>query len=110
MFCFHETIEKKEVAPGVTLQVLGRGDQINAVHWDFADGAVAAVQEHPQEQFGYVIQGSFRVTIGDETVILKAGDSYYVPANVPHAFVAIGATEAIDVFTPVRLVGEDHHK
>ena len=42
------------------------------------------------------------MTIGDETHVLKAGDAYFVPANVPHKFVPVGDTEAIDVFTPVR--------
>ena len=33
---------------------------------------------------------------------LSEGDAYLVPANVPHAFVAIGDTEALDVFAPVK--------
>lgn len=105
MFCHHKKIEKKEFAAGILLQQLGRAENINAVHWNFEDGAVLAKHHHPQEQFGFIIKGAFEVTIGDETQILKAGDAYFVPSNVPHGFVPIGETEAIDVFTPIREVG-----
>jgi quercetin dioxygenase-like cupin family protein len=104
MFCHHEKIEKKEFAAGILLQQLGRGENINAVHWNFEDGAVLGKHHHPQEQFGFIIKGAFEVTIGDETQVLKAGDAYFVPSNVPHSFVPIGETEAIDVFTPIREV------
>ena len=40
----------------------------------------------------------------DKEYELKEGDAYLVPADVPHGFVAIGETEAIDVFAPVKTV------
>jgi quercetin dioxygenase-like cupin family protein len=40
--------------------------------------------------------------VGDEKTILKAGDSYFIPPDILHSFVATGETEAIDVFSPVR--------
>ena len=98
MFCYHENIDKKEFADGILLQYLGKGKNINAVHWNFRDGVALETHHHPQEQFGYIIKGSFKVTIGDETSLLKAGDSYFVPANTPHRFVPVGETEAIDIF------------
>jgi quercetin dioxygenase-like cupin family protein len=105
MFQRHDQLEKNEIQPGVLLQQLGRAVNINAVHWDFEDGRVVALHEHTQEQFGYIIKGQLKVTIGDETAVLGAGDCYFVPANTPHMFISIGETEAIDVFTPPRNVG-----
>ena len=102
MFCYHEEIEKEEFAPGILLQRLGKGKRISAVHWDFKDGVALETHQHPQEQFGFIIKGGFEVSIGNETYLLKAGDAYFVPANVSHKFVPVGDTEAIDVFTPVR--------
>ena len=90
---------------GIFLQHLGEGESINAVHWIFSDGEVVDLHHHPQEQFGYVIKGGFLSTIGDETKTLRSGDAYLIPPNVPHKFIAIGETEAIDVFTPIRQVG-----
>lgn len=102
MFCHHDDITKENFNPGILLQRLGKGASISAVHWNFEDGAVLSLHQHPQEQFGYIIKGGFEVTIGNETQVLKAGDAYFVPANTPHQFTPIGETEAIDVFTPVR--------
>ncbi|MEU4561151.1 cupin domain-containing protein [Actinoplanes sp. NPDC023936] len=91
-----------ELSNGVLLKVLGEGDHISAVHWNLPDNAVVPRHAHPQEQFGYVIKGGFRMTVGDEYSEISAGDSYFVPADVNHEFVAVGDTEAIDVFSPVR--------
>ena len=105
MFFFNDERTKENFADGIVLQRLGNGENINAVHWDFDDGEVVDLHHHPQEQFGYVINGGFVATIGDETKSLRAGDAYFIAANVPHKFVSIGQTEALDVFTPVREVG-----
>lgn len=102
MYCYGDRLPKTDIGGGTLLQVLGRGNEINAVHWNFEDGAVVPLHEHPQEQFGYVIRGAFEMTMGGETTVLRAGDAYFIPPNVPHGFTAIGITEAIDVFTPVR--------
>ncbi len=105
MFCYQGETEKTEFRKGILLERLGHGDHISAVHWNFQDGSVADLHQHGQEQFGYIIKGAFDVTIGDETKRLQAGDWYFVPANAAHKFVAIGDTEAIDVFSPNREVG-----
>ena len=105
MFVDHTELETTEFAPGILLRRLNQGLEINAVHWNFKDGVSLPAHQHIHEQFGYIIQGGFQVTIGEQTRLLKAGDAYYVPPNTMHQFVAVGETEAIDVFTPVREVG-----
>jgi quercetin dioxygenase-like cupin family protein len=102
MFCYGERLPKNDFAKGVKVQVLGSGKNLNVLHWDMADGSIVPPHQHPQEQFGYVLKGGFRMTIGEESAELKAGDCYFIPANAPHNFVAVGQTEAIDVFSPVR--------
>ncbi len=104
MFRFCDQLESNLLKDKVLLQRIGEGECISAVHWNFEDGAVVDLHHHPQEQFGYVIQGGLEVTIGGETRLLQAGDAYFIPPNVPHSFVARGVTEAIDVFTPIREV------
>jgi len=37
-----------------------------------------------------VLRGSARVRIGDEIVQVSAGDSVFIPANVPHSYEAQG--------------------
>jgi quercetin dioxygenase-like cupin family protein len=102
MFSYKKANQEAEIAPGLVRQVLGAGNKINAVHWDIKDGTVVPPHQHPEEQFGYVIKGGFEMSIGDTTAILEAGDSYFIPAGVPHKFKARGETEAIDVFSPRR--------
>lgn len=102
MFCFHEKLKKNDMGEGVIRQYLGEGNKMNAQHWNMADQSVVKMHKHSQEQFGYVIKGGFKMIIGDETAQIKAGDAYFIPADVEHEFVAVGETEAIDVFSPVK--------
>jgi quercetin dioxygenase-like cupin family protein len=94
----------EDAGPGILLRKLGAGQRLSAVHWNLRDGSVVERHQHPQEQFGYVIKGGFTATVGAETAELSAGDAYYIPPDTPHRFVARGETEAIDVFTPIRVV------
>ncbi len=102
MYIFRQKLEKIDMGAGVIRQYLGAGVKMNAQHWDMADGSVVKLHTHSQEQFGYVIKGGFRMIIGDEVADLKDGDAYFIPPDVPHEFTAIGQTEAIDIFSPVK--------
>jgi len=102
MFVFHKNIPKIDMGKGVVRQDFANGEKLNVLHWNMADGSEVGRHVHSQEQFGLVIKGGFEMIIGDEKQILSAGDAYIVPANVPHSFIAIGDTEAIDVFSPVK--------
>jgi len=102
MFCYHDEKEKIDMGKGIIRQDLGEGERMNVLHWNMKDKSEVKLHQHTQEQFGYVIKGGFEIKIGDETSILKKDDAYFIPPNVLHSFVAIGETEAIDVFSPVK--------
>jgi protease I len=95
-------IPKVDIGKGVLLQIIGEGEQLNAVHWNLPDNSIVASHHHPQQQFGYVIRGSLELTLDGETYLIKEGDSYIIPPNSVHQFRAIGQTEALDVFSPPR--------
>jgi len=40
-----------------------------------------------------VLEGELEVTVGDKTVILKAGDLAFAPKNIPHSWKVIGGTD-----------------
>ena len=39
---------------------------------------------HDGEEFGYVISGRIRLHLGDQIYVVKAGESFYYPANRNH--------------------------
>jgi quercetin dioxygenase-like cupin family protein len=70
---------------------------------ELAPHSVVAEHQHPNEQIGIVLQGSLTFTIGGETRLIRAGDTYNIPGGVPHDAVAgPDGTVVIDVFSPVR--------
>ncbi len=57
------------------------------------------VPEHRHgAQWGIVVEGEMRLTIGAETRSCRRGDSYVIPAGMPHAAVLTRGTRVIDVF------------
>jgi quercetin dioxygenase-like cupin family protein len=67
-------------------------------------GNTVPLHSHPHEQIGMVYSGKARLKIGDEEHIVKKGDFYCIPANVPHGDTVMGDEPFImlDVFYPVR--------
>lgn len=57
---------------------------------------------HDGEEFGFVIEGSYEVTVGDEAFVLDEGDSISYPSHVPHKMRVVGdrPTKALWVITP----------
>lgn len=52
---------------------------------DFQPGAAVPKHTHPGEEVGYVLEGQLVVEIdGKPPLNLKAGDTFFVPANTPH--------------------------
>ncbi|MCP4381653.1 MAG: cupin domain-containing protein [Hyphomicrobiales bacterium] len=91
-----------DAAPGVRRRMLGHNSDLMMVEVAFEKGAAGDLHAHPHVQVSYVASGSFEMTIGDRTVIIGQGDSYYVPANVVHGCTALEPGVLIDSFTPHR--------
>ena len=102
LFVFRDELKKSDLGGGIIRQYLGACDKMNAQHMYLADGSTVRLHSHPQVQFGYIIRGGLKAVVGNDTHILKAGDAYFAPAGVPHELTAIGRTEAVDVFSPIR--------
>jgi quercetin dioxygenase-like cupin family protein len=89
-------------APGVQMQSFSGGAVM--VNWvTIEPNRPIPRHQHPHEQIGVMIEGAMELTIGDETRLLRPGDAYNVPPNLPHG----GRTYdegcvVLDVFTPVR--------
>ena len=65
-------------------------------------GAVVPSHHHVHEQVANVLEGRLRFVIGGEEQIVSAGESVFIPSEVPHSVEAIEDSVVLDVFSPVR--------
>jgi quercetin dioxygenase-like cupin family protein len=91
-----------EMAAGVVRETLGECDRMLMARFSLKSGSRVPLHQHPHEQVGYAVSGRLRLTIDKESHVIEAGDSYFIPAGVPHAAEAITDCIAVDVFSPPR--------
>jgi mannose-6-phosphate isomerase-like protein (cupin superfamily) len=48
------------------------------------------LHRHPYPEIFVAIEGQARFTVGNESVLVRAGQIAVAPANVPHKFVSVG--------------------
>ena len=80
---------------------------MSLVYWDFEAGAGMTEHSHPHEQILNLLEGSFELNVGSQTLRLESGSVLIIPPQVPHSGKALAACRVIDVFYPVR---EDFQK
>lgn len=102
MFIFKDKIAFEELGGGVKRKILAHGGKMMGVEVHFETGAIGAMHSHPHEQLTYVLSGTFEFTIGDETHIVKAGDTLYKQPNIIHGCICKEAGVLLDTFTPQR--------
>lgn len=61
---------------------------------------------HPYVEVAFTIEGSARITLGEEDRAVKAGGIVVIPANTPHRFINCGDTvlRQIDVHASPRFI------
>ncbi|OJJ16849.1 cupin [marine bacterium AO1-C] len=101
-FLFGNEVAWETIDPKLKRQVMGYDDKIMLVKVAFEEGGVGQMHEHHHSQVTYVESGEFEMTIGEQTHLIKGGDSYYVPPHVMHGCVCKKAGVLIDVFSPLR--------
>jgi quercetin dioxygenase-like cupin family protein len=83
-------------APGIKRTLLQRGDlssdrEVILGQAEVAPGAAAGRHTHFGVETGYVVEGSSSLEIEGETPrLLKAGDSYFIPAGKVHDVKTVG--------------------
>jgi len=97
-----EEAARHEIFPGVTIHThCGERTMLSLV--EFAPRARVEPHQHPHEQVGILLEGELTFTIGEETRVLRPGDTWRIPGGVTHAAVAGDQpVRALDVFTPIR--------
>jgi quercetin dioxygenase-like cupin family protein len=66
-----------------------------------AAGAVDPQSPHAEDEIYHVLEGSARITVGDEDRAVSAGDTVHVPAGIEHRFHTIAQElRLLVVFAP----------
>jgi len=95
------------LSPGVTIRAAG-GEKVMLSFVHFEPQSEVGEHQHPHEQMGTVLEGRFVLCIEGESRVVRKGDCYLVPSNVPHsARTTDSPARALDVFAPPR---EDYRK
>ena len=93
----------KTLFPGVTITTAwGESLMMSFVGFEYA-GAAVPTHSHPHEQMGMGLEGEFELVLDGETRIIRTGDAYCIPSNVPHSARSVnGPARALDIFHPAR--------
>lgn len=102
MFVYNSDCQMEDLGGGVSRKILAHNGSLMQVEVHFADGAIGPMHNHPHEQLTYVLSGEFEFTIGNETKLVKAGDTLYKEPNIMHGCVCKKAGVLLDTFTPQR--------
>lgn len=102
MFVFNESVALEDLGNGVQRKILAHGGTMMGVEVRFETGAIGPLHSHPHEQLTYVLSGCFEFTIGDETHLVRAGDTLYKEPDIVHGCVCREAGVLLDTFTPQR--------
>lgn len=101
-FFISEETPWEPVAEGLSRQIMGYDGKIMLVKAKFEKGAVGMLHKHYHSQVTYVESGEFEMKIGEETRVLKRGDSFYILPHIMHGCVCTSPGILIDVFSPAR--------
>lgn len=97
-----EAVRGYKIWPGAVAHAV-RGENVQFALIELEPGVDVQEHSHPNEQVGFIIEGTFTFTIGGDTKELKPGDTYVIPGNVRHSAKAgPTGTVALDIFSPPR--------
>jgi quercetin dioxygenase-like cupin family protein len=91
----------RELIPGYTVRFI-HTENPTLAYWDIQAGAALPLHHHPHEQVTNLLEGEFELTLDDQPCRLASGQAAVIPANAPHAGVAITNCRILDVFYPAR--------
>jgi unsaturated pyranuronate lyase len=106
-----DEVKLERLKKDITRQMLN-GEHATLARIFLAKGAVVPRHQHVSEQFSMMVSGALRFVFDDHETVVRAGEILYIPANVPHAAVALEDTVDFDFFSPRRedwVAGTDHY-
>ena len=82
------------------------GSPVSAYIVNAKPGQGPALHIHPYVEVAFTIEGTARITVGDEEREVTAGGVVVIPANTPHRFVNTGDSilRQIDIHASPRFI------
>lgn len=102
MFVFNSECSVENLGNGIKRKILAHFGNLMSVEVHFEKGAIGVLHSHPHEQLTYVLSGEFEFTIGEETRLVKAGDTLYKQPHIIHGCICQEPGVLLDLFTPQR--------
>jgi len=99
-----EDVPWERLSPTIARRLI-TGERIMLAHVRLARGAHVPKHSHANEQFTYILEGALRFALGEDSeqeVVVRAGQTLFIPSNLPHEAWALEETLDMDVFTPPR--------
>ena len=93
---------KRILGEGISTRIFC-GDQAMLSIVTIGPNAKGKIHSHPQEQLGFLIEGSGIRIQGNEKIVINKGDFWQTPGGVDHGI--IGGSEGakvLDIFSPPR--------
>ena len=101
-FNFPRDFRELKLAPGCTAHVAW-GQHIMFSLFILQPNSEMSLHSHHNEQMGIILEGEIEVTIGNETKLMKKGDVYLIPSDIPHGGrTHIESVMILDAFSPPR--------
>ena len=78
------------------------GQEIMVARVLLKKGCIVPEHSHHNEQLTYILDGALKFWIDGKEIVVHAGETLCIPANMPHKAEALVDTVDLDVFTPPR--------
>jgi quercetin dioxygenase-like cupin family protein len=96
------SIAPQEIWEGVVVRAV-HGDSTTMALIELAPNSHVPEHHHVNEQVGVLVRGSFRLRVADETLEVRPGGTWLIPADVPHeVHTGPDGALALEVWSPPR--------
>jgi len=104
----------EEFSPGLRRRPLATGTGFELTQWFFDENVRGGGHAHGYDEAAFIVDGEFRIRLGEESNVVRAGDSYALPAGVPHDVECVKAGSYVVLkLAPADAAddghGHDHH-
>ena len=93
---------KRILSEGISTRIFC-GDQAMLSIVTIGPNAKGKIHSHPQEQWGFLIEGSGIRIQGNEKIVINKGDFWQTPGGVDHGIIGgSDGAKVLDIFSPPR--------